>query len=127
MTGPISNHISTCGWSALPQRCHPCTGGVSTWLESCESFPETRWPGRSKVPPVPSGPSGVDVPRDEGLHHFVRPIGLRTGLCDPLMHAALEDGVVTQAPCCAVGLDEPGLGGGPHVGIQRSLHDEQRL
>src|SRR6516164_10123132 len=74
----------------------------------------------------PRHPLCFQLPRDERLDHRSGAIGLWSGLCHPLVLAALEDLKLAVAACCPVGGGELLLDSWEHVVVELALHDEQR-
>src|SRR3989454_6145811 len=64
-------------------------------------------------------PLCFQLTRDERLDHFARTIGLRPGLGDPLVFAALEDGQLAHTASRLVRCSEFLLHGRKHVVVER--------
>src|SRR5207302_11210997 len=70
--------------------------------------------------------SGTDLSRDEGLHHLVRAVGLRTGLGDPFVHALLEHLELAIAAGRAIRGGEFLLHRRQHVVVELALHEDRK-
>src|SRR4029077_17440384 len=69
---------------------------------------------------------GLQVARDERLHHRPRLVGLRSLFGDPFVLAALEQVVLDVAAGGAIAGDELLLERRQDVVVERALHDQER-